>query len=175
MANIEVHSKKKTTSNSNHAVDLSSVSSPLSLQPSFISERVSASATLLFQFSLLQQSSLSTPHSTFSMPETVNPVSMHSLSSSVSERASTFSHHQSELTGSDLQVLNESFNSDKLSSLNLSASAALISASHYNLCDYSVVNESDAHISYVYVAISIDDIVELITYKQAVKLPLCDK
>jgi len=57
-------------------------------------------------------------------------------------------------------------------SLNPSASAA---ASHYNLHSCSVVDESDAHVSYVYVAISIDNIVESTTYKQAVKLPLCDK
>ena len=87
---------------------------------------------------------------------------------------------------SDLQVLDELSDSDELSSLNPqlgslnpqlnslnpSASAA---ASHYNLHSYSVVDESDAHISYAYVAISIDDIIELTTYKQAVKLPLCDK
>ena len=109
------------------------------------------------------------------MFSTVNSVNMHFTSSSVLKRVSISFCYQFKLTGSDLQVLNELFNSDKLSSLNLSASAALISASHYNLCDYSVVNESDAHISYVYVAISIDDIVELITYKQAVKSPLCDK
>jgi hypothetical protein len=41
-------------------------------------------------------------------------------------------------------------------------------------CSHSVVNESDAHISYAY-AISIDDIIESTTYKQAVKSPLCDK
>ncbi len=47
IANIEVHSKKETTSTSNHAVDLSSVFSFLLLQSSFVSERVSAPATLL--------------------------------------------------------------------------------------------------------------------------------
>jgi len=47
IANIEVHSKKKTTSTSNHAVNSSSASSLLLLQPFFVSERVSASATLL--------------------------------------------------------------------------------------------------------------------------------
>jgi len=57
-------------------------------------------------------------------------------------------------------------------SLNSSASAA---ASCYNLCNCSVVDEFDAHVSCAYAVISIDDIVELITYKQAVKLPLCDK
>ena len=83
---------------------------------------------------------------------------------------------------SDLWVLNKlsdldelgslnSSDSDQLDSLNPSASAAL----HYNLCGHSVVNESDAHILYVYAAISINDIVKLTTYKQAVKLPLCDK
>ncbi len=72
--------------------------------------------------------------------------------------------------------------SDELDSLNPSASAvgslnpsASAAASHYNLHSCSVVDESDAHISYAYVAISIDDIIELTTYKQAVKLPLCDK
>ncbi len=63
------------------------------------------------------------------------------------------------------------FDSDELSSLNPSASAAL----HYNLHSCLVVDESDAHASYVYVAIFIDKIVELTTYKQAVKLSLCDK
>jgi len=83
---------------------------------------------------------------------------------------------------SDLQVLNKLSDSDELSSLNPSASAvgslnplASAAASHYNLYSCSVVDESDAHISYVYVAISIDDIIEPTTYKQAVKLPLCDK
>ena len=60
---------------------------------------------------------------------------------------------------------------DELSSLNSSVSAAL----HYNLHRHSVVDESDTHISYVYAAISIDNIIKLITYKQAVKSPLCDK
>jgi len=71
---------------------------------------------------------------------------------------------------------------DELGSLNSSASAvgslnpsASAAASHYNLHSCSVVDESDAHVSYVYVAISIDNIVESTTYKQAVKLPLCDK
>jgi len=107
---------------------------------------------------------------------------MHSLSSSVSERAFTSSHCQSELMGSDLQVLDKLSDSDELSSLNPSASAvgslnssASAAASHYNLHSHSVVDESDTHVSYVYAAISIDDIVKLITYKQAVKSPLCDK
>jgi len=72
--------------------------------------------------------------------------------------------------------------SDELGSLNPSASAvgslnpsASAAASHYNLNNCSVVDESDAHISYVYAAISIDNIVELTTYKQAVKSSLCDK
>jgi len=159
IANIEVHSKKKTTSTSNHAVDLfsnhavdlSSVFSPLLSQSSSVSEGVSASATLLLQFLLLQWSN--------------------SSSSFVLNEASTSSHHQFELTGSDLWVLNKLSDSDELDSLNSSASAALC----YNLCSHSVVDESDAHISYVYAAISIDDIVKLTTYKQAVKLPLCDK
>jgi len=60
---------------------------------------------------------------------------------------------------------------DKLDSLNPSASAVLC----YNLCSHSVVDESDTHISYVYVVIFIDDIIKPTTYKQAVKLPLCDK
>ncbi len=72
---------------------------------------------------------------------------------------------------SDSQVLDKLFDLNELDSLNPSASAAL----HYNLHSCSVVDESDAHISYAYAAISIDDIVELTTYKQAVKLPLCDK
>jgi len=91
-----------------------------------------------------------------------------------------------ELTGSDLQVLDKLSDSDELSSLNPelsslnhsvsgslnpSASAALC----YNLYSHSVVDESDAHILYVYVVISIDNIIELTTYKQAVKSPLCDK
>jgi len=118
---------------------------------------------------------------------------MHSSSSSVSEEASTSSHHQSELmssefelTGSDPQVLDKLSDSDELSSLNPeldslnhlasgslnpSASAALC----YNLHDHSVVDESDAHVLYMYVAISIDNIVKPTTYKQAVKSPLCDK
>jgi len=114
---------------------------------------------------------------------------MHSSSSSVSEKAFTSSHCQSELmsseselTGSDLQVLDKLFDLDELDSLNPSASAvgslnssASAAASCYNLCNCSVVNESDAHVSYVYAAISIDDIIKLITYKQAVKSPLCDK
>jgi len=73
--------------------------------------------------------------------------------------------------GSDLQVLNKLSDLDELSSLNPSVSAALC----YNLYSHSVVDESDAHVSYVYAAISIDDIIKLTTYKQAVKLPLCDK
>jgi len=72
---------------------------------------------------------------------------------------------------SDLQVLDKLSDSDELDSLNPSASAALC----YNLYSYSVVDESDAHVSYVYAAIFIDNIVELITYKQIVKSPLCDK
>jgi len=97
---------------------------------------------------------------------------MHSLSSFVSEKAFTSSCCQSELTGSDSQVLNELSDLDELDSLNPSASAA---ASHYNLCSCSVVNKSDAHVLYVYAAISIDDIIKLTTYKQTVKSPLCDK
>jgi len=118
---------------------------------------------------------------------------MHSSSSFVSERASTSSHCQSELTGSDPRVLDKLSDSDELGSLNPSASdeldslnpsasavgslnsSASAAASRYNLHDHSVVNESDAHISYAYVVISIDDIIEPITYKQAVKSPLCDK
>ncbi len=57
-------------------------------------------------------------------------------------------------------------------SLNPSASAAALC---YNLHSCSVVDKSDAHISYAYVVISIDDIIELLTYKQTVKSPLCDK
>jgi len=109
---------------------------------------------------------------------------MHSSSSSVLEEAFTSSCSESELTGSDLQVLDKLSDSDELSSLNPSASAvgslnpsasAAAAASHYNLHSCSVVDESDAHISYVYVVISIDNIVKLTTYKQAVKSPLCDK
>jgi len=96
---------------------------------------------------------------------------VHSLSSFISEKASTSSCCQSELTGSNSQVLDELSDLDELDSLNPSASAALC----YNLYSHSVVDESDAHVSYAYVAISIDDIVKLITYKQAVKSPLCDK
>jgi len=93
---------------------------------------------------------------------------------------------------SDPRVLDKLSDLDELGSLNPSAStvgslnpsASVVSllnplasaaASHYNLCSCSVVDESDAHVSYVYAVISIDDIVKLITYKQAVKLPLCDK
>jgi len=83
---------------------------------------------------------------------------------------------------SDSQVLNELFDSDELDSLNPSASDelgslnSLVSAvSCYNLHSHSVVDESDTHISYAYAAISINDIVELTTYKQAVKSPLCGK
>jgi len=175
LANIKVHSKKKTTSN--HAVNPSSASSLLLSQPLFVSEGVSAPATLLLQFLLLQWS---------------NSVSMHSSSSFVSEEASTSSHCQSELMGSDSRVLDKLSDSDELSSLNPSASAvgslnpsasavgslnpsASAAASHYNLHSCSVVDESDAHVSYAYVAISIDNIVKLTTYKQAVKSPLCDK
>jgi len=170
LANIKVHSKKETTSN--HAVDSSSVFSLLLSQSSFVSERVSASATLLLWFLLLQW---------------LNSVSMHSLSSSVSkkawsEKASTSSHCQSELMSSNLWVLEELSDSDELSSLNPSASAVgslnpsvSAAAPHYNLCSCSVVDKFDAHVSYVYAAISIDDIVKSTTYKQAVKSPLCDK
>ncbi len=121
-----------------------------------------------------------------------NSVSMHSLSSSVSRRASTSSHCQSELMGSDSQVLDELSDSDELDSLNPSASAvgslnssasavgslnpsASAAASHYNLHSCSVVDKFDTHVSYAYVAISIDDIIESTTYQQAVKSPLCDK
>jgi len=83
---------------------------------------------------------------------------------------------------SDPQVLDKSFDSDELDSLNPSASAvdslnpsASTAASCYNLHSCSVVDKFDAHVSYVYAAISIDNIVELTTYKQAVKSPLCDK
>ncbi len=96
---------------------------------------------------------------------------MHSLSSSVSERAFISSCHQSELISSDLWVLNKLSDSDELSSLNSSVSAVL----HYNLHSYSVVDESNTHILYVYTAIFINNIIKLTTYKQAVKLPLCDK
>ncbi len=72
---------------------------------------------------------------------------------------------------SDSQVLDKLFDSDELNSLNSSASAALC----YNLYSCSVVDKSDAHVSYVYAAISIDDIIKSTTYKQAVKSPLCDK
>jgi len=107
---------------------------------------------------------------------------MHSLSSSVSEKASTSSHCQSELMSSDPQVLDKLSDSDELDSLNPSASAvgslnssASAAALHYNLCSCSVVNKFDAHVSYVYAAISINDIIKSTTYKQAVKSPLCDK
>jgi len=83
---------------------------------------------------------------------------------------------------SNSQVLNKLSNSDELDSLNSSASDELDSLNPsasavlcYNLHSHSVVDESDAHVSYAYAAISIDDIIKLITYKQAVKLPLCDK
>ena len=83
---------------------------------------------------------------------------------------------------SDSQVLDKLSDSNELDSLNPSASAvgslnpsASAAASHYNLHSCSVVDESDAHISYAYAAISIDDIVKSTTYKQTVKLPLCDK
>jgi len=113
---------------------------------------------------------------------------MHSTSSFVSERAFTSSHCQSELTnseselmGSDPRVLDKLSDSD-LGSLNPSASAigslnpsASAAALCYNLCSCSVVDKFDAHVSYVYAVIFIDNIVKLITYKQAVKLPLCDK
>jgi len=104
--------------------------------------------------------------------------------------------------GSDSQVLDKLSDSNELDSLNSSASAvgslnpsasavgslnpsasavgslnpsASAAASHYNLHSCSVVDESDAHVSYAYAAISIDNIVKLTTYKQAVKSPLCDK
>ncbi len=72
---------------------------------------------------------------------------------------------------SNSQVLNKLSDSDELDSLNPSASAVLC----YNLHSHSVVDESDTHISYAYAVIFIDDIIKLITYKQAVKSPLCDK
>ncbi len=107
---------------------------------------------------------------------------MHSSSSFISGEASTSSHCQFKLMGSDSQVLNKLSDSDELDSLNPSASAvdslnpsASAAASRYNLHNCSVVDKSDTHVSYVYAAISIDDIIELTTYKQAVKLPLCDK
>ena len=82
----------------------------------------------------------------------------------------------------DSQVLNKLSDSDELDSLNPSASAvdslnpsASAAASCYNLHSYSVVDKSDAHASYAYAVISIDDIIESTTYKQAVKSPLCDK
>jgi len=118
---------------------------------------------------------------------------MHSSSSSVSGKAFTSSHCQSELTsseselmGSDLRVLDKLSDSDELSSLNPelgslnhSASGSLnpsaSAASCYNLHSCSVVDESDAHVLYAYAAISINDIIKLTTYKQAVELPLCDK
>ncbi len=96
---------------------------------------------------------------------------MHSSSSFVSEEASTSSCYQSELMSSDSQVLDKLSDLDELNSLNPSASAALC----YNLHSCSVVDKSDAHVLYVYAAISIDDIVKLTTYKQAVKSSLCDK
>jgi len=84
--------------------------------------------------------------------------------------------------GSDPRVLDKLSDSDELDSLNPSASAvgslnpsASAAASHYNLCSCSVVDEFDTHISYVYAVISINDIIKSTTYKQAVKLPLCDK
>ena len=83
---------------------------------------------------------------------------------------------------SDPRVLDKLSDLDELSSLNPSASAvgslnpsASAAALRYNLHSCSVVNESDTHVSYAYVAISIDDIVESTTYKQAVKSPLFDK
>jgi len=95
--------------------------------------------------------------------------------------------------GSDSQVLDKLSDSDELGSLNPSASDKLGSlnpsasdeldslnpsasaVSCYNLCNCSVVDESDTHISYVYAVISINNIIKLTTYKQAVKSPLCDK
>ena len=84
--------------------------------------------------------------------------------------------------GSDPQVLDKLFDSDELDSLNPSASDELGSlnpsasaVSCYNLHSCSVVDKSDAHVSYVYAAISINDIIKLTTYKQAVKSTLCDK
>jgi len=83
---------------------------------------------------------------------------------------------------SNSRVLDKLSDSDELDSLNPSASDELDSLNpsalavlHYNLCSHSVVDESDAHVSYVYAAISIDDIIKSTTYKQAVKSPLCDK
>jgi len=123
---------------------------------------VSASATPLLWFSLLQQSN--------------------SSSSFILEEASTSSHCQFELTDSDSQVLNKLSDSDELSSLNPSASDELDSLNssasavlHYNLHGCSVVDKSDAHVLYTYAAISIDNIIKSTTYKQAVKSPLCDK
>jgi len=70
----------------------------------------------------------------------------------------------------ELDSLNPS-DSDELDSLNPSTSAALC----YSLHSCSVVDKSDAHVSYVYAVIFIDDIIKSTTYKQAVKSPLCDK
>jgi len=84
--------------------------------------------------------------------------------------------------GSNPQVLDKLSDSDELDSLNPSASDELDSLNPsvsavlcYNLHSHSVVDKSDTHVSYVYAAISIDDIVKSTTYKQAVESPLCDK
>jgi hypothetical protein len=52
IANIEVHSKKKTTSTNNHAVNLSSASSLSLLQPSFISEKCLHQLHCCFNFAI---------------------------------------------------------------------------------------------------------------------------
>jgi len=96
---------------------------------------------------------------------------MYSSSFSVLERVSISLYCQSELIDSDLQVLNKLFNSDKLSSLDSLISVTL----YYNLYSHSVIDEFNAHILYAYTVIFIDNIIKLITYKQTVKLSLCDK
>jgi hypothetical protein len=107
LANIEVHSKKKTTSTSNHAVNSSSVFSPLLSQPSLFQRSVCTSYIAAW-FLLLQQS---------------NSVSMHSFLLLFQKEASTSSCCQSELMSSDSQVLDKLSDSDELDSLNPSASA----------------------------------------------------
>jgi hypothetical protein len=119
IANIEVHSKKKTTSTSNHAVNLSSVFSLLLSQSSFVSESVCTSytAALILAITVIK-------FFIFFCFRKHLPL-----------------HCQSELMSSDSQVLNKLSDSDELDSLNPSASAVLC----YNLHSHSVVDESDTH------------------------------
>jgi hypothetical protein len=145
IANIEVHSKKETTSTSNHAVNLSSAFSFLLSQSSFVSEKVSASATLLLWFLLLQWSN--------------------SSSSFVSEEASTSSlsvwTHGFRLTSSRQVVWFRWAWFIEPFSLRWAWFIEPFSLSCIYATTFTVTQllMSLTHISYAYAAISIDDII----------------